>query len=361
MSMLGNATYTGVENLAGQLPNLNVASLEAVNVTVVTLIILGNLTINGNITVAGDLTVDGQILASEGTFLLPSYSFTSDPDTGIYHLAANQIGFSTDGTIRAAINSAGLGQLGVTNGTALLPSYTFLSDTNTGMHRPGADTVGISTGGQQNFTMTHTSGLTIGQPGFVFNPAIAIKRQSTLDSNSWEDGHMGNSSQLIFTATDFICANPTPGAAVGALTSGFVNICNNSLGWAEMPGGRFGTPSLCTATAADVVVATKLIPKGFQIKDTDRITIHGLTPSLVATLLAVACRNVNNPAGVLGNTAQIATYTLNSPALLTNITGLGGTTPIGDGTSMIIIYLDPGVQLTTANGITGATITMSRV
>ena len=44
---LGNHAYTGIENLAGQLPNLNVASLEAVNATIVTLIILGNLTING--------------------------------------------------------------------------------------------------------------------------------------------------------------------------------------------------------------------------------------------------------------------------------------------------------------------------
>ena len=154
-----------------------------------------------------------------------------------------------------------------------------------------------------------------------------IIRASSITGCDWEDGHLGNSEALIFTPSDFLCANPAAGR-VGAITTAFVNVCNNGTGWNGASGGRFGTPSLCTATAADVIVATKLIPKGFQILDTDTITIHALT-NHVSTRVAVVCRNVDNPVGVLGNPAQIAPCTFNTPQLLTSITGLNGTVPTG--------------------------------
>jgi phage baseplate assembly protein gpV len=65
----------------------------------------GNVIIEGNTTIDGDLTVSGSINASgviisgitglfdDGTEALPSIAFASDPDTGIYKPATNEIWF----------------------------------------------------------------------------------------------------------------------------------------------------------------------------------------------------------------------------------------------------------------------------
>ncbi len=39
----------------------------------------------------------GQMFGADGTAALPAYSFTADPDTGMYRIGANQIGFSIGG------------------------------------------------------------------------------------------------------------------------------------------------------------------------------------------------------------------------------------------------------------------------
>ncbi len=48
------------------------------------------------------------VRATNGSDSAPSYSFSSDTNTGIYRQAADQIGFTTAGATRATINSVGL-------------------------------------------------------------------------------------------------------------------------------------------------------------------------------------------------------------------------------------------------------------
>ena len=50
----------------------------------------------------------GVVKGYTGTAALPSYSFVADPDTGMWRSGANTINFSTGGTERASISSAGL-------------------------------------------------------------------------------------------------------------------------------------------------------------------------------------------------------------------------------------------------------------
>jgi hypothetical protein len=49
--------------------------------------------------------VSVQIQAATGVVGAPEYSFTSDTDTGIYHIGADNIGFTTNGTLRMDIDS----------------------------------------------------------------------------------------------------------------------------------------------------------------------------------------------------------------------------------------------------------------
>lgn len=56
----------------------------------------GSPSVGSSPTFAG-LTLTGQLLAVDGSVGAPTYSFTSDPDTGIYRSAGDSLGFSSGG------------------------------------------------------------------------------------------------------------------------------------------------------------------------------------------------------------------------------------------------------------------------
>ncbi len=99
---------------------------------------------------SGAVTFAGVINAADGTAALPSYTYTADPNTGIYRVGADSIGQSTNGVLRLTVDTAAItstlpfvGPLGAV-GT---PTYTFVGDLDTGMYSNGANSVEIGTGG----------------------------------------------------------------------------------------------------------------------------------------------------------------------------------------------------------------------
>lgn len=84
----------------------------------------------------------------------PTWSFTTDPDCGMYNGATNQINFSTNAVSRLAITTSlisstvqFLGPIGsVSNCT-----YQFTADGNTGVFSPGADIGALAAGGTERF------------------------------------------------------------------------------------------------------------------------------------------------------------------------------------------------------------------
>jgi len=112
---------------------------------------------------AGGGGVTWPLEADSGSQAAPSYTFSTDTDTGIYLEGGNEIGFTTGGTRRVTLGSA-LGlemdnntRIRLANGTALLPSLTFGSDANTGIYRVAADTLGLTAGGVQGLRITEVS------------------------------------------------------------------------------------------------------------------------------------------------------------------------------------------------------------
>ncbi|MFH1393118.1 MAG: helix-turn-helix domain-containing protein, partial [Patescibacteria group bacterium] len=83
-----------------------------------------------NFSVSGNLWTNGVLLLADGLSGTPSLSFSSDPDTGIFRVGDNKIGFSTGGTNRLTIDSTGrvaIGVMTVTDAQAMLDVGT--SDT----------------------------------------------------------------------------------------------------------------------------------------------------------------------------------------------------------------------------------------
>jgi len=136
---------------------------------------------NRRFTLAGN----GQIKAVDGSGSIPSYSFDSDTNTGMYLNAADRIGFSVAGsTVLRLVASTGLavdqGGIRVQLGSASEPTYSFSSDINTGMYSVASDVIGFSAGGTERFRVD-TSGArvvsgvlrttdgTAAAPGITFN------------------------------------------------------------------------------------------------------------------------------------------------------------------------------------------------
>lgn len=112
-------------------------------------LVLEDLYVKGVLTI-NDIYIIGSILINDGTQALPAYSFIDDMTTGMYLEGLNQLGFSSGGTERLEINNTSVETfvpIYNTNGSALLPSYTFSTNTDTGMYLSAPDTIGFTCGG----------------------------------------------------------------------------------------------------------------------------------------------------------------------------------------------------------------------
>jgi hypothetical protein len=104
---------------------------------------------------AGIQLKGGVIRTTDGDASAPSYSFQSDTDTGFYY-SSNTLYASFAGSAAWLFKADYIGSASsfaamVTKaaGSAAAPSYSFMSDTDTGIFRVAADQLGISTGGTE--------------------------------------------------------------------------------------------------------------------------------------------------------------------------------------------------------------------
>ena len=105
----------------------------------------------GNVLTAAQLNTfspSGSILNANGSAAAPAYAFTSDSNTGIYNVTGDSIGIATAGTLRRTISdtieTTTLPQRAA-SAAASAPAYSFTDDPDTGIYLNGEGNLGSAT------------------------------------------------------------------------------------------------------------------------------------------------------------------------------------------------------------------------
>ena len=121
-----------------------------------------------------------------GTAALPSISFVSDPNTGIYSPGADQVAVATNGVARLTTSTTAVSSsLAIDHplGAVGTPSITFTGDLNTGFYSPAADTLAAVTAGSNRLHITSGGLVGIGTsaPGARFHVEQSATASATTE------------------------------------------------------------------------------------------------------------------------------------------------------------------------------------
>lgn len=97
-----------------------------------------------------------------GSVSTPDYAFNADTNTGMYNVGADDLGFATNGTLRQDISTTAitttLVELGP-NGAVGAPAYSFSGDPDTGMYDVSANNLGFATNGTVGMILSSSQNL----------------------------------------------------------------------------------------------------------------------------------------------------------------------------------------------------------
>jgi hypothetical protein len=115
----------------------------------------------------------------DGTGPAPGLAFAADPDTGLSRPAANQIALAAGGAVRLTVGGTALTAavpLGLPAGTAPAPALSLNADPDTGLFHAAADVLGLAAGGTERARIT-TAGLQV--TGLISGTAVSQSQTET--------------------------------------------------------------------------------------------------------------------------------------------------------------------------------------
>jgi len=222
--------------------------------------VAGSATASGRIVIGNSLTgtTDNTLLfgvpalGPAGSVSAPTYSFSGDPNTGMYNSAADTLVLTTAGTTRMTVDTTSITSTlpyYAPNGSASAPSFTFTNDTNTGLYYTGtADTIALTTGGTARMTINTANitnalqtivpdGSTLA-PGLRFttnNTGISMPVSGTIAFTTNGISEFNIQQTLIATGIPIRGHNATAGAPTysfsGTTTAGMYLSGTNTLGF----------------------------------------------------------------------------------------------------------------------------------
>lgn len=246
-----------------------------------------------------------------GSASAPSYTWASDPDTGMFRINANEIQFTAGGSTIFQIE---VNDVQIIDGTAAVPAYSYINDSDTGTYRVGTNTWGVSTGGTLRFSVD-TANLTstliyIGPDGSVGSPAVAFSADGDngiyrIGTNNWALSAGGvKVVDLQSTIVDVPVTFKAKGTATNdSPATGYIGeVVSSSATFTNFPtSGQYGDLTSISLTAGDWLISVQLI----QIQ-------NGATVSTVTS--GVSTTSGNSSTGLTDGDTQTSAVPQNAAA-----------------------------------------------
>ncbi len=255
------------------------------------------------------------LLGPNGSAGTPSYSFTNDTDSGMYLASDGILGFSVAGSEAVRISSSAVdfngkvlqevNEVQADSGSASDPSYTFTSDLDTGMYLSGTDEVSFSTAGTQRFIISDSFTTITGS-----NPILQLTdTNAAADEGRWNlradvdglriqaltDAGSGGGDLIQITRSGNNLSRMeffNDGSATQA-----IDINNDRI---ELADGAAGTPSLTFLTDTNTGIYSSAGDEiGFSCGGTQRMNLTGTALEVTAG----GGRNFDLLSSVTGTTA----------------------------------------------------------
>jgi len=233
-------TQTGVNSIAEFYDDENALAFKVANdglVGIGTANPLAKLHVVGSIKATTSISSDtqflGKALDTEGA---PSFSFTANPNTGIFQPATSNIAVSTGGTERLRVSSNGFIGIGTTipqstldvigsikatgsilsdtqflgqaNDTASAPSFSFVANPDTGIFQPAVSNIALSTGGTERLRVSSNGNVGIGTT--TPQTALDVIGSTSISSNLVVSGNITASNIRVlgdYVILDTITSN----------------------------------------------------------------------------------------------------------------------------------------------------------
>ena len=197
----------------------------------------------------------GQHYIQDGSAAAPSLVFDNDTNTGIYRFGADQIGFTTNGALKALLTTTTFGlntgmQFIAPDGSSSAPAFSFGNDLNTGFYRSGSDAIDISTGGSNSYRFTTTQFISGGGVSIFSNGAVGAPTYSfASDTNTGM--YRGGEDNISLAAGGVNVFNADTGNIHLGNVSGYI-----------LDLGAIGTSSSAVAGSATALPA---LPAGYAV------------------------------------------------------------------------------------------------
>jgi len=146
--------------------------------------------------------------APDGTVSAPSYSFSSETNTGLYRYGAGELGVAVGGSLPITISGSSVWfqtgkRLRIDAGSAMTPGLSFYNDGDTGIYSVGTNSIGISTGGTEQLRISANGAFGFGGPNYGTSSQVLTSAGNGAVP-TWEDAASGGSFNAEITSGDDI-------------------------------------------------------------------------------------------------------------------------------------------------------------
>jgi hypothetical protein len=311
--IVGQSAGTGLHWLANGTLGINTASPS------------NTLDVNGT-------TRSSNFRGSNGSVAVPTYSFVSDPSTGIHWAGTSQLAFDTSGVQRMVIRNGNVG-IGTSNpvvalevvgdvsavtyngpgGTASAPHYTFSDDRTTGVFFPGANIVGFTAGGTERMRISNASiGIGTTAPGSALDVSGVLRIIGSTGNITFSNGTVDISGTQVFNASGTLSNTSTTSNRIGGVLLSnadlsasriFAPVIRNAVTATDfdISGGNLSNSAttrssnfLGTATASNQIGGVTFQASDLSMSATGRILAPIIRNALIPSLFDMSGGNISN-------------------------------------------------------------------